>query len=173
MSIVTVLAEQIFGEIGGLGFPSRAQESMMCLAPVIVAMALAGAGAPAEAEPIADKVAMVGSNVTNHGSHETRFIQRRPRTMPRTHNDIIVPSPSAEDEARGRRILSTAFVMVGPDGHLSIKHHDGNVLILRDVTMGPTKYCGMQAVEGGRTRQYCGRYGEIAFARAGATAVMD
>lgn len=145
----------------------------MCLVPIIVAMALVATGTPAKVGSTVREVAIFGSDITIHGSHKTRFFERRSGPVSRTHNDVIAPHHSADDEERGRRILSTAFVMVGPDGYLSIKHQDGSVLVLRDVTMGRTEYCGMQAFEGGHTRQYCGRYDEIAFARAGATTIMD
>ena len=70
-------------------------------------------------------------------------------------------------EAEGRRTLSTAFVRIGADGHLTVELRDGRVLVLRDVVMRPEDYCG--AVIGGdssRTK-YCGGYGDVAAARAG------
>jgi hypothetical protein len=67
-------------------------------------------------------------------------------------------------EARGRRTLSTAFVMVGPDGHLTVELGNGRVLILRDVVMRPRDYCGVQLPGGAR---YCGGYAEVAAARPG------
>jgi hypothetical protein len=72
-------------------------------------------------------------------------------------------------EAGGRRILSTAFVRVGPDGHLTVELRNGRVLVLRDVVMRPKDYCGVQ-VPGGR---YCGGYAEVAAARPGGAAVPD
>jgi hypothetical protein len=70
-------------------------------------------------------------------------------------------------EAQGRRTLSTAFVMVGPDGHLTVERRDGRVMVLRDVVMRPRDYCGVQA-SGGR---YCGGYAEVAAARPGGAPV--
>ncbi len=71
-------------------------------------------------------------------------------------------------EALGRRILSTAFVRVGPDGHLTVELHDGQILVLRKVVMHPKKYCGTQMVGGAPDGQYCGRYADVAAARPGA-----
>ena len=71
-------------------------------------------------------------------------------------------------EALGRRILSTAFVRVGPDGHLTVELHDGQILVLREVVMHPKKYCGTQMVGRAPGGQYCGRYADVAAARAGA-----
>jgi hypothetical protein len=59
--------------------------------------------------------------------------------------------------------LSTAFVRVGPDGHLTVELRDGRTMVLRDVVMRPRDYCGV-LVAGTR---YCGGYGDIAAARPG------
>jgi len=69
--------------------------------------------------------------------------------------------------AIGRRTLSTAFVRVGPDGHLTVELYDGRVLVLRDVVMRRKDYCGMQVLEGLQKTKYCGGYADIAAARAG------
>lgn len=71
--------------------------------------------------------------------------------------------PSAQ--ARGRTILSAAFVRVGPDGVLTVERHDGRVLVLRAVTMGVDKFCGLAAdAPAGR---HCDRYAVVASARPG------
>lgn len=67
-------------------------------------------------------------------------------------------------EAQGRRILSTAFVRVGPDGYLTVELHDGRALVLRNVKMGAANYCGERTAPG---KPFCGRYGEVAAARPG------
>ena len=67
-------------------------------------------------------------------------------------------------EAEGRRTLSTAFVRVGPDGGLTVELRDGRVLVLRNVVMRRTDYCGEQVMGGAR---YCGGYAEVAAARPG------
>ena len=77
-------------------------------------------------------------------------------------------------EARGRLILSTAFVRVGPDGHLTVELSNGRVLALRDVVMRPRDYCGMHIAGDPASGRYCGGYAEVAAARpGGAQAVSD
>jgi hypothetical protein len=73
------------------------------------------------------------------------------------------PSMDSPDEARGRRTLSTAFVRVGPDGHLTIALRDGRELVLRDMVMRPKDYCG-HLLSGGR---HCGGYADVVMARPG------
>lgn len=70
-------------------------------------------------------------------------------------------------EALGRRTLSTAFVMVGPDGHLTIELRSGRVLVLRDVVMRPKDYCGSRVRDGLPGKRYCGGYANVAAARPG------
>lgn len=70
-------------------------------------------------------------------------------------------------DALGRRMLSTAFVRVGPEGHLTVELRNGRLLVLRNVVMRPKKYCGEHVIGGGPGKQYCGRYADIATARAG------
>ena len=81
------------------------------------------------------------------------------------------PAPAAptdsREEARGRRTVSTAFVMVGPDGHLTVELRDRRVLVLRDVVMRPRDYCGDQVLGGKAGARYCGTYAEVAAARPG------
>ena len=78
--------------------------------------------------------------------------------------DPLADSPVA---ALGRRILSTAFVRVGPGGHLTVELHDGRVLVLRDVTMRPTDYCGVQVAGESANARYCGGYADVVAARPG------
>ena len=85
------------------------------------------------------------------------------------------PGPLTDSpvEALGRRILSTAFVRVGPDGHLTVELRNGSVVVLRDVIMRPKDYCGLQ-VPGDRARaRYCGGYAEVAAARPGGAPAPD
>ena len=72
-------------------------------------------------------------------------------------------------EAQGRRTLSTAFVRVGPDGYLTIELRDGRALVLRGVQMRATDYCGERATGG---KPYCGRYADVAGARAGGGPIL-
>jgi hypothetical protein len=86
-------------------------------------------------------------------------------------NPALMPEPAmAADtpaEALGRRILSAAFVRVGPDDHLTIELHDGRVLVLRHVVMRPKNYCGLQVLDGSIETKYCGRYADVRVARPG------
>jgi len=79
------------------------------------------------------------------------------------------PGPLTDSpvEAQGRRILSTAFVRVGPDGHLTVELRNGRVLVLRDLVMRPRDYCGVQAPGDQARARYCGGYAEVAAARPG------
>ena len=70
-------------------------------------------------------------------------------------------------EAVGRRTLSTAFVRVGPDGLLTVQLKNGNVLVLRNVSMRPKDYCGEQVLGGPAGKKYCGGYADVASARPG------
>lgn len=86
------------------------------------------------------------------------------------------PGPLADSpaEARGRQILSTAFVRVGPDGHLTLELRNGKALVLRNVVMRPSDYCGVQVAGDPARAKYCGGYAEVAAARpGGAQAVSD
>src|SRR4051794_17113256 len=47
------------------------------------------------------------------------------------------PRPDSPAEAEGRRTLSTAFVRMGPDGHLTVELRDGRAMVLRGVVMRP------------------------------------
>jgi hypothetical protein len=92
-----------------------------------------------------------------------------PGPEPASAAENPAPSPRADSpaEAEGRRTLSTAFVRVGPDGHLTVELRDGRALVLRDVVMRPRDYCGVQVLGGAAGARYCGGYGDVAAARAG------
>lgn len=81
-----------------------------------------------------------------------------------------VDSPEA---ALGRQTLSTAFVMVGPDGYLTVGLRDGRQMVLRNVIMRPKDYCGGLVLSGLLGKRYCGRYADIAAARPGGAAVLE
>lgn len=87
----------------------------------------------------------------------------------------IAPARRADSpaEAEGRRTLSTAFVRVGPDGHLTVELRDGRAIVLRDVVMRPRDYCGVQVLGGPAGTRYCGGYGDIAAARPGGAPAPD
>lgn len=91
-----------------------------------------------------------------------------PMPAPVSAAGIAAPAPPKDSAAAalGRRTLSTAFVRVGPDGHLTIDLQDGRALVLRDVVMGPKKYCGVEL----SGKRHCGGYAEVAAARPGGAA---
>ncbi|URW75323.1 hypothetical protein M9980_12390 [Sphingomonas donggukensis] len=78
------------------------------------------------------------------------------------------PTPASPTPADlGRRILSTAFVRVGPGGHLTIAHRDGTTHVLRDVVIGPKDYCGTRLDGHAPGARYCGAYADVTAARPG------
>jgi hypothetical protein len=77
------------------------------------------------------------------------------------------PRADSPAEAEGRRTLSTAFIRMGPDGHLTVELHDGRAMVLGDVAMGPGEYCGVLVLGGPAGKRYCGGYGDVAAARPG------
>lgn len=95
--------------------------------------------------------------------------------MPEAVSAADNPAPArladSPAEARGRRILSTAFVMMGPGGTLTVEQRDGRVLVLRDVVMNRKTYCGVEAAGGSRGSRHCGGYADVAAARAGGAPV--
>jgi hypothetical protein len=90
-----------------------------------------------------------------------------PEPVPVTDNPVPALPADSPAEAEGRRTLSTAFVMVGPDGRLTVELRNGRVLVLRDVVMRRKDYCGVQVLGGPAGAQYCGGYAEVAAARPG------
>ena len=117
--------------------------------------------------PSPQKVVMPDPSNTTQNPSANGPEQPAPAIIP----PVAVPKPTGPGpmtdtpaEALGRRTLSTAFVMVGPDGHLTVELLDGRVIVLRDVVMGPNDYCGVQVAA--RT-SYCGGYSEVAAARPG------
>ncbi len=88
--------------------------------------------------------------------------------MPNTGPSTAPSKPTAAqsdtpEEARGRRILSTAYVRIGPDGYLSIDLRDGRALVLSGVIMGRKDYCG-RSPDG---TNVCRGYADVAAARPG------
>lgn len=84
---------------------------------------------------------------------------------PATENTGPDQAAAASAKAQGRKALSTAFVRVGADEHLTVELRDGRAVVLRDVTMGPEKYCGVQVLGGPLGTRFCGRYTDVAAAR--------
>lgn len=96
-------------------------------------------------------------------------------TKPVAATTGAVPGPLTDSpaEALGRRILSTAFVRVGPDGHLTVDLHDGHTVVLRGVVMRPKDYCGAQVAGDPARIKFCGGYAEVAAARPGGGPAPD
>jgi hypothetical protein len=96
-----------------------------------------------------------------------------PFPVPVSAAENLLPEPltNLPAAAQGRRTLSTAFVRVGPDGHLTVELRNGRMLVLRDVIMGPKKYCGVQTAGASAGTRYCGEYAEVGAARPGGAPV--
>lgn len=94
---------------------------------------------------------------------------RNSSPIPETAAENPAPAVRADSpaEAQGRRTLSTAFVMVGPDGHLTVELGNGRAMVLRDVVMRPRDFCGVQVLGGSAGTRYCGAYGDVVAARPG------
>jgi hypothetical protein len=124
-------------------------------------------------------IAAQGSSAAEGGANPGRRSQKEPGAgnagsaamgpipEPISVADHPLPPPAADsaEAAEGRRILSTAFVRVGPGGHLTVELRDGRVLVLRDVVMRRKDYCGLLEPPGPASRRYCGGYAEVATAR--------
>jgi hypothetical protein len=74
------------------------------------------------------------------------------------------PHGGTNAAARGRRIVSTAFVRLGPDGLMQLETRDGRRLTLRGVTMEPRAVCGVTVAERAGKRQ-CINYTQVTQAR--------
>lgn len=70
-------------------------------------------------------------------------------------------------EEQGRRILSGAFVRIGPDGHLLVRERDGRQFLLHDVTMQAKSYCGRLVSGSKADERHCGKYRNVVAARSG------
>jgi hypothetical protein len=90
-----------------------------------------------------------------------------PEPVSAAENPAPPPLGDTPAEASGRRTLSTAFVRVEPNGHLTVELNDGRVLVLRNVAMRATTYCGEQVLGGPAGKQFCGGYADVAAARPG------
>ena len=106
---------------------------------------------------------------TKQGAGDRAQVAKGPAPAPVSAAENPAPARRADSpaEAEGRRTLSTAFVRVGPDGHLTVELRDGRALVLRDVVMGPRDYCGVQVPVAQAGKKYCGGYGDVAAARPG------
>lgn len=108
------------------------------------------------------------SQAMQNASHHAQAMQGPiPRAVSAAENPGTVMLKDLPAEAIGRRTLSTAFVMVGPDGHLTVELRNGLVLVLREVVMRPKDYCGRQVQSELRGKRYCGGYADVVAARPG------
>lgn len=106
------------------------------------------------------------SNEATSGRPVSATVGPIPQAVPVTEN----PLPTIADfpaEAQGRRTLTTAFVRVGPDGHLAVDLRDGRTIVLRNVVMQAKDYCGEQVSGAAAGKKYCGDYANVAAARPG------
>ena len=121
-----------------------------------------------------------GEGATTLGSAEQEAGDR----VPAAQGLILDPASAAENsaapmpvdspaEALGRQTLSTAFVMVDPDGYLTVEMRDGRQMVLRNVIMRRKDYCGGLVLNGLASKRYCGRYANIAAARPGGAPVLE
>jgi hypothetical protein len=98
-----------------------------------------------------------------------------PIVEPRSAAGDSAPAPLGKmdtpAQAAGRRILSTAFVMIGPDRHLTVEQRGGGAIVLRDVVMRVADFCGIQVQGNAAGRPWCGDYADVAAARPGSTPV--
>lgn len=89
------------------------------------------------------------------------------KRMSQAKHPTAAPAPDLPAEARGRRILSTALVRMGAGEQLTVELRDGRVLVLRDLVMRRSDYCGVEVRGGAAVSRHCGGYAEVAAARAG------
>ena len=101
------------------------------------------------------------------GRHDAAAVKAAQGPIPMPVSAVENPASAkladSSTEAQGRRLLSTAFVRIGPDGHMTVELNDGQTLDLRNVVMRPKDYCGIDL----RGIKYCGGYADIAAARPG------
>lgn len=89
-----------------------------------------------------------------------------PEPVSAAENPYPGSATNRDREAQGRRILSTAFVRLGPGEHLLVTLRDGQVLRLGDVTMGKVQFCGV-ATTGAVGKRQCRGYAEVVAASPG------
>ena len=115
-----------------------------------------------------DQASGAATSAGKRGGDQQRAAQAPiPEPAPVTAKPVPAFPEDSPAAAAGRRTLSTAFVMVGPDGLLTVELRDGRVLVLRGAVMRRTDYCGAQVIGPKPGGQYCGGYAEVAAARPG------
>jgi hypothetical protein len=88
--------------------------------------------------------------------------QNTPQKPAATQGPVDTPA-----EAQGRQALSTAFVRLGPDGHLTVELRDGRVMVLKNVRVGAKDYCGVPVSDVPASQKFCGSYADVVAARPG------
>jgi hypothetical protein len=128
-----------------------------------------GTSARGSSEAGSGSQAAVAPNPAGRGAADEERAALGPSPEPVSAAENPAPALAADSpaEAQGRRTLSTAFVMVGPDGLLTVELRDGRILVLRNVVMRRKDYCGVQIRGGPAGAHYCGGYAEVAAARPG------
>jgi len=79
------------------------------------------------------------------------------------------PDTDTDTAAQGRRAVSTAFVRLGPSGHLLLTLRNGSNALLSGVTMEQRAVCGVavaSSLDGRLGKRQCYKFAEIANARA-------
>ncbi|MBO9622631.1 MAG: hypothetical protein J7500_07955 [Sphingomonas sp.] len=139
---------------------------MIRILPSFVAALVACTPSPQETamrSPRQDRGAIPESTIQS----QRAAVATSPEAVSAAENLLPTRPADSAAETLGRRILSTAFVRVGPDGHLTVELHNGRALVLRDVVMRRKDYCGVQVSGGKAGARYCGGYAEVVAARPG------
>ncbi len=136
-------------------------------------IAVQGPDGARPAASVAAAPSPIGSSPADQGAADRAHAAQGPMLEAVSAAENPAPIPAAAtpvdspDETRGRRTLSTAFVRLGPDGHLTVELRDGHVLTLRNVVMRRRDYCGVDVHGDAGASQYCGKYGDVVSARPG------
>lgn len=129
---------------------------------------------PVDASNSSSESSLAG-NVPDNPALSTRVAPDAPQDRPITsrhsaaasvHPDSSVTADTPAG-AEGRRIVSTAFVRLGPGEYLTVELRGGQAVVLRDVTMRAKDFCGVRIAGAQGEIKYCGQYGEVVAARPG------
>lgn len=131
--------------------------------------------APAPPKPVSDGAGNPNAKLANIEKRDEAAVGPMQEAESAAANPVpaqqsVAVTPPISDtpmEAAGRRTLSTAFVHIGPGGHLWVRLRDGSVVILSDVKMGPKDYCGTRVASEAGSKKFCGGYADVIAARPG------
>ena len=117
----------------------------------------------------------IGSGTSGEQGAPKAPAAQGPMVEPVSAAEVSAPRGDVDrpDDALGRRTLSTAFVMIGPDRLLTVGLRDGRSIVLRDVVMRPKDYCGVRIMSGGSGAGFCGGYADVVTARPGGPVATD